>query len=398
MKVMLGVLLAVCLLAPCSYSAVMEKVVQAEGIAAGSDLKAHDEALNRALRRAIEEGVGVVIDSESMTQNYQLLEDRIYSQVKGYITNYNVISDNGGVDGIYRIKVSATVALAMLEKDLKALNIVKERKNNPRVMVLVNEFVDGLEQPTELAQAEVEKEFLSKSFPLVDKDQFQMVKEKDVAMNYSSPEKAAVLGREYGAEVVIVGQSNCNMAESSTPYGVQVFAYTADISAKAIKTDTAAVIATASVSATERGSGRLPTANKALTSAGKKLAETVISDIVEKWRSEVFNTVNVEIVVENMEAKDRDILKNDLLAVRGVQNYNERTFNKNVIVADVVVDGAIWNGFENRLLELPNIKFQLVAKTENKIEIKKQGYGSYAAPSALPAEPVSAGAVTTKPE
>jgi hypothetical protein len=371
MKKIIALLMISLMLIPNVYAEIPEKVITAEGVAAGSDLKAHDEALNRALRRAVEQGVGTVIDSESMTQNYQLLEDKVYAQVKGYVKSYNIVSDNNGADGIYRIKIEAVVAIASLTKDLKALNIIREKKNNPRIMILLQEFVDGLEQPSELVQAEMEKEFLAKSFPLVDKAQFQMVKERDVALSYTNPEKAAVLGREFGAEVVIVGQATCNLTETSTPYGVQVFAYTADIAAKAIKTDTAAIIATDTISATERGSGRMPTANKALGSAGKQLAGKMISGIVEKWRSEVFNTVSVQIVVENMQAEDREILKNDLSAIRGVQGVNERSFNKSIVVMDITVDGAIWNGFEKRLTELPTIKLQLVAKTENKIELKK---------------------------
>lgn len=353
------------------YAQIPEKVIVAEGMAAGSDLKARDEAINRALRRAIEQAVGTVIDSESMTQNYQLLDDKIYAQVKGYVKSYNIISDNSGADGIYKIKVEAVVAMAVLTKDLQALNIIRERKQNPRIMILLQEFVDGLEQPSELVQAEMEKQFLTRDFPLVDKSQYQMVKERDVALSYSNPEKAAVLGREFGAEVVIVGQATSNLLESSTPYGVQVFGYTADITAKAIKTDTAAVMATETISATERGSGRMPTANKALASAGKKLADTMMSGIVEKWRSEVFNTVNVQIVIEGIQVQDRDILKQDLSGIRGVQSVNERSFNKSILVLDLTIDGAIWQGFEKRLLELPNIKLQLVAKTENRIELKK---------------------------
>lgn len=364
-------MLLVCLSAVYIYADVPEKVIVAEGVAAGSDLKAKDEATNRALRRAIEQGVGALIDSESMTENYQLLEDKIYSQVKGYVKSYNVISDNSGADGIYKVKIEAVVALAVLEKDIKALNIIKEKKGNPRMMILVQEFIDGLEQPSELVQAEMEKEFLAKGFPLVDKAQYQMVKERDVALSYTNPEKAAVLGREFGAEVVIVGQATSNLQESSTPYGVQVFAYAADISAKAIKTDTGAIMATETVSGTERGSGRIPTANKALAGAGKKLADVMMSGIVERWRSEVFNTVNVQVVIENAAAQDRDVIKKDISAIRGVQSVNERSFNKSILVLDIIVDGAIWNGFEQRLLELPNVKFQLVAKTENRIELRK---------------------------
>ena len=41
------------------------------------------------------------------------------------------------------------------------------------------------------------------------------------------------------------------------------------------------------------------------------------------------------------------------------------------VIIDVTVDGAIWQGFEERLLKLPNIKLQLTAKTKNRIELKK---------------------------
>lgn len=370
MRLVYVLLAGLVLLSP-TYAQVPEKVIIAEGVAAGSDLKARDEAINRALRRAIEQGVGTVIDSESMTKNYQLLEDRIYSQVKGYIKSYNIISDNNGADGIYRIKVEAVVAIASLTKDLEALNIIREEKGNPRIMVLIQEFVDGLEQPSELVQAQIEKEFLTRGFPLVDKSQYQMIKERDVALSYEDPRKAAVLGREFGAEVVIVGQATCNLLETSMPYGVQVFGYTADISAKAIKTDTAAIIATETVSATERGSGRIPTANKALASAGKKLASIMMESIVERWRSEVFNTVSMQLVIENIEANERDILKKDLGAIRGVQGVYERSFGKGILILELTIDGAIWQGFEQRLLELPNIKLQLVSKTGNRIELKK---------------------------
>lgn len=353
---------------------VPEKVIVAEGVAAGSSLQARDEAINRALRRAVEEGVGTLIDTETMTQNYQLLDDRIYSDVKGYVKEYKIVSDNNGAGGIYRIKVEAVVALARLSKDLKALNIVRERKGNPRIMVLIQEFVDGIEQPSELVQTEMERVFLSKGFPLVDKSQYQMIKERDVALCYDNPQKAAALGREFGAEVIVVGQATSNLLESSRPYGVAVFGYTADISAKAIKTDTAALMVSENVSATERGSGRMPTANNALRSAGQKLAMAMMEGVLERWRSEVFNVVSVQLIVENMEAQDCSILKGDLEAIRGVQGVYERSFNKGILVMDLTVDGAIWQGFENRLLELPNIKLELVAKTENRIELKKSPF------------------------
>jgi len=347
------------------------KVITAEGISAGSSLQSRDEALNRALRRAVEQAVGTVIDTETMTKNFQLLDDKIYSDVKGYVKEYKIISDNKGEGNVYKIKVQAVVGISRLVKDIKALNIIKEHKGNPRIMVLIDESIDGIQQPSEIVQTEIENMFLGRGFPIVDKSQLQMVKERDVALYYNNPQRAAVLGRRFGAELVIVGQAVSNFLESSMPYGVAVFGYTSDITAKAIKADTASVIVSDSVTVTERGSGRMPTANKALKASGSKLAKKMIDDVTEKWRAEVFNTVNVQLVMSGLGIQDRDIIKKDIKAIRGVHGLYERSFSKGVLIMDINLDGAVWQGFESRLLKLPNIRFELVSKSENRIDLKK---------------------------
>ncbi|MEJ2744553.1 MAG: hypothetical protein P8123_02535, partial [bacterium] len=96
-----------------SALAVPEKVVVATGEAAvrgtGSEalLLAKDEAINRAQRRAIEQGIGTIVDSETMVENFQLLEDKVLSQVKGYITGFKVIKDNKGEEGVYSVTIEA---------------------------------------------------------------------------------------------------------------------------------------------------------------------------------------------------------------------------------------------------------------------------------------------------
>ncbi|MCX6357212.1 MAG: hypothetical protein NT045_04955, partial [Candidatus Aureabacteria bacterium] len=169
---------AFCAISVASVTAVPEKVVVATGEAAvrGSGpealLLAKDEATNRAQRRAIEQGIGTIVDSETMVENFQLLEDKVLSQVKGYITGFKVIKDNGGADGVYSVTIEATVALARIEKDVKALNIIKEKKKNPRIMVVMREFFEDpvygadFAKGGEVAQSAIEKEFLRLDFPL----------------------------------------------------------------------------------------------------------------------------------------------------------------------------------------------------------------------------------------
>ncbi len=354
-----------------------QKVLEAEGMAAvrtqtpDGILRAKDEATNRALRRAVESGVGALVDSETMVQNYQLLDDAIYSQVKGYVKNYDVLSDNNGADGIYRVRIRATVSLAQLTKDIKALNIIREKKNNPRVMVVFNELIDGVTQQGGLTSSAMERTFQRMDFPVIDKAQMDAIKDRDAAISYANPDKAVALGRRFGAEVVIVGEAVSDLIDNNVAYGVSVFAYEARLTAKAIKVDTGQILTTTTVeSGRTDGGGRMPTAKKAIQKGAEKLAKTLSNEIVEKWRSEVFNTVAVQVVADNVNGARRREFKNALSSIRGVRKVSERSFLNRILILDVDVDGAMWKGFDQTLENMSGIGVEITGKTQNRIDVR----------------------------
>jgi hypothetical protein len=321
-----------------------------------------------------------------MVNNFQLLDDEIYSQVKGYVRNYEVISDNQGQGGIYIVRVRVVVAMGLLEKDLAALKITMKRMNNPRIMFIFSELIDGLEEAGAVTQTEMERFFLAKEFPLIDRAQIQMIKERDATLSYADPQRAAALGRQYGAEIVVVGQATSDLMDNSRPYGVSVFAYRSQISAKAIKTDTAEVMVSEDAQAEARGGGRVPTAKDALRVATNELAHRMMGQIVEKLRSEAFNVVNIQIVADQANAASRKILIDELHGIRGVQSVNERSFVNGIVILDVTVDGAIWKDFDVRLENLPGLSLAVTEKTQNRINVSFLEGGVRENPTSLPPE------------
>lgn len=96
-------------------------------------------ALRQALRQAIEQQVGVMVDSRSYVQNYQLINDRIYTQADGYIKSYEVLSsvkDNG----LYTVKVRADVSEQKISAALgtyaQKKAVVGANMQDPRVGVV----------------------------------------------------------------------------------------------------------------------------------------------------------------------------------------------------------------------------------------------------------------------
>lgn len=343
--------------------------VEASGMAPGSSLTSRDEALNRALRSAIEQGVGTLVDSETMVRNFKLLDDRIYSEVKGYVSSYKIIEDNVGEGDIYRIRVEAVVALTKLRKDIEALGIMLERKERPRTMVVFSELIDGLEYPGQVTQTEVERAFLKEKFPLIDKAQMEVIKERDAALSYEDPLKAAALGKRYGAEVVIVGQATSDLVDTSRPYGVSVYAYQAQTSAKAIKVDTASSMVSDSATSFQRGGGRIPTAKASLKDAGAKLAYAMMDQIAEVWRSEVYNVVGIQLVCDNATYELANLLEERLREMRPIQGVTARSLTGGVLILDLQMMGNT-DMLAAKLTELTSPKVEIVGKTANRIDLK----------------------------
>src|SRR5512147_319823 len=117
------------------------KTVTAEGVAAiqgnARDI-ARDAAIEDAQKRAVEQAIGILIDSQTQVENYQLISDRILSQTKGYITRYNVAGES--VDsGLLRVTINAEVSLGKLTDDLSGIGILLGQMHKPRTMIMIAE-------------------------------------------------------------------------------------------------------------------------------------------------------------------------------------------------------------------------------------------------------------------
>ncbi len=96
-------------------------------------------ALHQAMRQAVEQQVGVTLDSRSYVQNYRLINDRVYSQAEGYIRSYEVL-ESGQANGIYTVKIRADVQEQKLSTALASYAqkkaIVGANMQDPRVAVV----------------------------------------------------------------------------------------------------------------------------------------------------------------------------------------------------------------------------------------------------------------------
>ncbi|WP_456325503.1 flagellar assembly protein T N-terminal domain-containing protein, partial [Desulfonauticus submarinus] len=125
------------LLFPANGYSAKEVVVTGMAPIMGNQAQARNQALQQALRSAVEQGIGTLIDSSTIVKNYQLLSDKIYSQASGYVKNYQVLSEGPSPDGqMYNVTIKAVVSTESIKNDLRAIGILRQQVGNPRFMTI----------------------------------------------------------------------------------------------------------------------------------------------------------------------------------------------------------------------------------------------------------------------
>ncbi len=359
-----------------------EQTVEAEGVARILDnnpAMARDRAIVDAQRKAVEQAVGVLMSSESVVQNYEIVSDRILTQSAGYITSYEVLNEKQD-NKEYRVTIRAVIGMGALENDVQAIQHVIQQKGNPRMMFLVSEELVRLKTAgvasADMAQAEVtlQQAFLTKGFEVVDAATVAHNANREQAIKAAEGDAAAAAAicQQLGADVVIIVKSSASAGTKILKSRMK--SYQAVVTAKAVRADTAAVIASASEQAKQAHIDDLTGGTAAIEKASLKLADTLIPNILEQWRTDVQTATTVRLAISNISFAQVKQVK-DILStkIRGVNAVHQRSFQNKTAVLDVEIQGTTETlADELTAQDFNGLMFDITSMTDNKIEMAVQ--------------------------
>jgi len=295
---------------------------------------ARSKAIDEAQRNAVEKSVGVMVSSTSEVENYQLKVDRILSESKGFIESYNIVSE-GREGDTYKVVINAVVKTERLKDSMEAINLLVVRKSRPRIMVMFSSE-SGEEGVIEAAIA---KYFLSMDFKVVDPEMVRRELEKELPQGSSiSAELILKTGARYGAEILIFGNLE-NTTSKFTMNNVEMQFNRVNASAKAIKIDTGELIA--SDNELRSGPGMEDAIKRMSNEAGHAIAKKLLTQILNRWSSELANTVMIKIFASGLTTyDDLNALKEALTAeAKGVKQLYQRYYSNNNAEIDVEMRG-----------------------------------------------------------
>ncbi len=348
-------------------------------ILAGDEVKAREDAISAALRNAVEQVVGTMIESEVLVENYQTVEDKIYTSTAGYVQKWDVLSSNKQQDNVLEVTVRATVKLTNLKNDLQAIGVLISRKGKPRTMVLIDERnitadYNQLAANLNTTETTIMNEMMNLGFPFVDATQAKqnIARDQAVAAIQGDAEAAAGIASRLGAEILITGTAISKVA-SGAPAVLRNAGFKscqANLNLRVIRADDAKIIAVASAHDRAAHIDEITGGSQALEKASKKIVLDLKEKILKVWQEDVYSGTQVQLQVLNITSfAQLNTLKNSLsYYIRGVQSVNQRSFGGGSALFDVDIKGnAEQMASELEAKEIEGIKLQVVGMTANKV-------------------------------
>ena len=325
-----------------SVSFAEDKVVT---VSAFSDISMND-AVEQALRQAVEQTAGVFIHSESEMEQFILVKDQVLSRARGYITRYKVLKQQKSSE-MYNVVVEAYVSGDMIVDDLMAMKILLQRMDRPKLMLLVEEGYKNMDSlDMSLAQNQLTALLIKKGFELVDKNQLAAANKQEQAKLAlkGNTVAAKMLGLAMGAQYVVVGKAVAQNA-GEVVAGTGLNSIQASIQIKVIQTKTGIVLGSITRSAASPHISPMVGAEKAFTLAAVDVVEGGLVDLITENFQDYLNN-GAPLMVHVTGVGSYRLLKEVTAAVEGsnrVASLKKNSWDKmsGLLVLDLRFKGTV---------------------------------------------------------
>ncbi|MBI3992787.1 MAG: hypothetical protein HY342_05910 [Candidatus Lambdaproteobacteria bacterium] len=302
----------------------------------GDAARSRDEALQAALRDAVEKASGVMLASQSITQNFELVKDEVLSNSQGYVKTYQLTVDRR--DGeTYRVEVDALVVRkAFLEEISNSLESLYQRVGKPRVLVVVRNTPgkDGAAgaAPNQLLVKEIQKILIKQGFTFIDPRSLPLELDDE---NISLKDVLeATRGQAGGsaADVVILGDAAvAGQGVKSGFHTVQ-----ADVTLDVVRVASGQVMASDTISQRGLHPVQSTAAVTALRNAAEEIVPRLMQQVSYQWIKAQQEGRRIEVVVNDASFTDVMALR-DVLSSRtaGVRRVRQRSFRQGTGLLEV---------------------------------------------------------------
>lgn len=332
--------------------------VEAVGQAAiyGKDVaQARDKAIDDARRKAVEQAIGSMISSETVTENFQLISDKILSKSSGYVRRYKILSEGSSTEGIYQVSIEAMVQKGVLNSDLQGVLAILKAKRMPRVLVMITEQNIGgaasswWSNPGASVSMDVaENTFIDLWRPKGVKFVERQVLDGKIRVSAgitsdTNNDVAKEFGAMSGAELVVIGKAIATKSATiPLKTSVPMYSVNAQASIRILNVDDGNILATATIAAAGQHINEVTAGHIALKNVAKKAGDELLTKVLATWQTEISGpaTISLRLTGVNKSTFLRQIATFLRNQVRGVAEVRQRSFKAKAANLEIEIKGT----------------------------------------------------------
>jgi len=293
---------------------------------------ARDQAKRNALRDAVEKGVGLILDSKTITKNWAVIRDEVYSSARGFVTKYDVIQDEKQGNTWY-FEIDATVATGSIKDKLQDLRILHKKMGNKRLMVIYRKNQSDALDPDDGAVLEA----LSAIQTELNQAGFRVFDQQSVANLYSrinpsgngdkDVEQWIKIANEQHAEILLQFELTADRKRSGAQ--TRFSAARAGIQIRTFDVSTGRLISNNGTVEKQMTNARIGSSDwkRALSSASKKAGKVAATETIDQIVSFYQNVGDIGnaffVIFKNYTEDEEDSLMEQLEELEGYQSITE---------------------------------------------------------------------------
>jgi hypothetical protein len=323
---------AVVLACTCAFAQPATLIVVVDGVGAvrGDVAQGRDEAIRDALRRAVEQAVGIGIQGRTLMVDLQVVEDRVVGQAVGFVRTYRILRDGADRDAdLYRVTIEAAVDTELLIGDLEGFGaMLRLTLGNPRVLI-VGDATDGGHAASATVVRVLTDRLVERQFVVLDQTQLAALRGTRDARTLTAVEIAA-LARTVDADLVVTVQVDHETVATQELSRGTLYSVRAGVTLRAVLAGTAQTLAGSSASHTRASTSERLAREEAAEGALEDAFEPFLLSTVRTLNttaSDVGTALSIQVVIHGVAGLQSLLALRDTLAqTRGVASVQQRRF------------------------------------------------------------------------
>ena len=131
----------------CAYSSPDTIGIETEGtclVSGGDRAPARDNAIDDSMRKAVERIVCMFVSEDVAEENFDVINDNIYSKSQDYIRDYRILRE-GMENDLYSVRIRVTLSVMDIKDDLKMVGVLTDEwKPEEDAMTVIEVVVSGI--------------------------------------------------------------------------------------------------------------------------------------------------------------------------------------------------------------------------------------------------------------